>query len=71
MRYVRAKYIEYMESKAYRIYISDTLYYYTDNKRLQNRYVDLLKPKKVDNRSGDEIALDVITRLNLKVEKNA
>ena len=39
-----------------------------DNKRLTMRYVDMIHPQPVDTRTGDEIALDVIQRLNLKVE---
>ena len=39
-----------------------------NNKTLVERFGDLLdKPKKVDNRTGNEIALDIIKRLELKV----
>lgn len=37
------------------------------NKYLNVHYDDLIHPKPVDTRSGDEIALDVIQRLDLKV----
>lgn len=66
-----AKYVEYRQAQAYRIYITDSLFYMGENKRLTKRYAEALKPQKIDNRSGDEIALDVIKRLNLKVEKDA
>lgn len=39
-----------------------------ENKRLSVRYSDIIYPKPVDSRTGDEIALDVIQRLDLKVE---
>lgn len=58
----------YNEELAYRIYITDSLYYEADNKRLTNRFLDLLKRKPVDKRTGDEIASDVITRLGLKLK---
>lgn len=35
------------------------------NKYLQNSYFDILTPKKVDTRSGDEIVEDIITRAGL------
>lgn len=69
MRYVKARYAEYKQSLAYRIYITDSLYYYGNNQRLTKRYIDIVMPEPVDPRSGDEIALDVISRLDLKVEK--
>lgn len=68
MRYVEAKRIEQQETYAYRIYITDSLFYQAQQQRLTSRYVDIIKPQKIDNRSGDEIALDVIERLGLKVE---
>lgn len=71
MRYVMAKYVEYRQCQAYRIYITDSLFYMGENKRLTKRYAEALQPQKIDNRSGDEIALDVINRLNLKVEEDA
>lgn len=51
---------------AYRFYVSDSLFYYGQNKHLVKRYAEIIKPRQVDNRSGDEIAEDVITRLGLK-----
>jgi len=68
MRYVLAKYTEYKKELAYRIYITDSLYYQSDNKRLTTRYVDMITPKKVDRRTGDEIASDVINKLGLRIE---
>lgn len=68
MRYVLAKYKEKQEELAYRIYLTDSLYYQSEGKRLTTRYMDMIKPKPVDNRTGDEIAYDVIKRLGLKVE---
>lgn len=68
MRYVRAKYAEYNEALAYRIYVSDSLYYLNTDKKLVKRYIDIIKPYPQDKRTGDEIAIDVITKLGLKVE---
>ncbi len=51
------------------MYISDTLYYQGEQKRLTVRYADIVNPneKAEDTRTGDEIAEDVISRLNLKM----
>lgn len=52
----------------FRTYISDTLYYHERQMALTVKYGELLNNgHKADNRSGDEIAKDVITRLGLKV----
>ena len=69
MRYVKAKWQDRQQDFAYRIYITDSLYYMGRNQMLEKRYYDVIHPPKVDNRSGNEIAMDVIQRLGLKVEK--
>lgn len=50
-------------------YTADSLYYSAQEKRLSIRYNDLLKKKKVDNRSGDEIVKDVMERGGLRFEE--
>jgi len=68
LRYLQAKKKAQEEELAYRVYVSDALFYYPQNKGLTVRYYDLIFPKKEDTRTGDEIALSVISRLGLKVE---
>lgn len=34
---------------------------------IHSRYVDIIKPRKQDNRTGDEIAAEIIKRHGLKV----
>lgn len=53
---------------AYKIYMSDTLYYRGQNKTLTMRYTDLIH-QHIDNRSGDEIALDVINAAGLRFKE--
>lgn len=69
MRYVKAKYSQYRQELEYRIYITDSLYYNGENKRLTYRYAESLIPKYEDNRTGDEIALEVIEKLNLRFKE--
>ena len=51
---------------AYKIYISDLLFYYQDqSQKLTARFIDVLNTK-VDTRTGDEVALDVISKAGLR-----
>lgn len=68
MRYVKARHLDAQKELAYRIYITDSLFYQSEEKRLTKRFYDIINPVPIDKRSGDEIALDVIERLSLKVE---
>ena len=54
---------------AFRLYVSDSLYYSARNQMLVNRYSEMIvkKKAKIDNRSGEEIAADVIKRAGLVV----
>lgn len=50
------------------MYVSDTLYYHERQMALTAKYEELLNSNvKTDDRDGDEIARDVVTRLGLKV----
>ena len=58
---------EYSREETYRIYVSRSLQLAPQNKYMQKDYVELLKSsERRDNRSGDEIASDIITRAGLK-----
>ena len=68
--YCISRYKHKQEEKVYRAYITDTLMTICNNfanawggERLTVRYIDLGKPK--DTRTGDEIAIDIITRAGL------
>lgn len=56
-----------MRETAFRLYVTDTLYYSARGQILTERYADLVKITKNDNRSGEEIAADVIKRAGLVV----
>lgn len=56
---------ELAEQAAFRVYVTDALYAMGDNKRLTQRYADIIKPRKVDKRTATEIADDVIKRCGL------
>lgn len=50
---------------AYRFYITNSLQNIPQNKYCTTSFSEIIKPKKVDQRSGDEIALDVIKKAGL------
>lgn len=68
MRYVMARHDESQREMAYRIFITDSIYYKSQNKYISVRYLDAINKKDVDNRSGDEIALEVISKAGLVVK---
>ena len=53
----------------YEYYVTDQLYYSSRNQSLTKRYYDIVNKKNevVDERTGDEIAADVINRMGLKL----
>lgn len=65
MRYVEARFEEKYRDEAYRIYVTRSLQLAPQGKYIQINYGDLLKPQKIDNRSGDEIAMSVIEKAGL------
>lgn len=68
MCYLIARFKQQQKDEAYRIYVTDSMFYQNDNKRLNIRYYDLLN-KKIETRSANEIISDVIEKAGLKVVK--
>ena len=58
-----SKYKEYANEVAYKMYITDSIFYYMQDKSINIRYYDIIHQSPKDERTGDEIALDIITRL--------
>lgn len=57
---------ELQEQAAFRIYVTDALYAMGNNQRMIKRYADVIKPRKIDRRSAQEIADDIVNRCGLK-----
>ena len=68
MCYLMARFKQQQKDEAYRIYVTDSMFYQNDNKRLNIHYYDLLN-KKIETRSANEIISDVIEKAGLKVVK--
>lgn len=60
---------EYNREEAYRIYVTRSLQLVPQNSYITKTYIDMLKPQKVDDRSGDEIAADIIVKAGLKLKE--
>ena len=76
MRYAFARYKTYQREVAYRIYITDCLRMISENTAnfakgnyMRDRYADFLKKPARDNRTGEEIAAEVIKKAGLVVIK--
>lgn len=65
MRYILAKIAEDDERTAYRAYVTESLRLQGENKYIQRSWLDIIDPKPVDNRSGDEIAVQVLRNTGL------
>ena len=74
MRYATARFNQHQRDLAYRIYVTDCLRMAAENTAKMSqgsyttvRFYDFINPKPVDNRSGNEIAADIIKRAGIEV----
>lgn len=69
MRYVASRIDREERDEMYRIYVTTSLQNIPQRKYLQTSYIDMLQERyePVDERTGDEIAADVIDKLGLKL----
>ena len=74
MRYATARFNQHQRDLAYRIYVTDCLRMATENTAKMSqgsytvaRFYDIINPKPVDNRAGEEIAADIINRAGIEV----
>lgn len=76
MRYTNARYRQHQRDMVCRVYVTDCLRMMTENtaKFSGGRYVtrsfsEVLRREPVDNRTGEEIAADVIKKAGLVVKE--
>lgn len=74
MRYAIARYQSQQRDLAYRVYVTDCLRMVTENTAKMSqgaytsaRFYDIINPKPVGNRTGEEIAADIIKRAGIEV----
>ena len=66
-----AKIEEHDREKAYRLYITKSLQLIPQNRYITMDFADILTPHKVEKRSGEEIAVDIIKGAGLSFEVKA
>lgn len=66
---------EKAKTEAYRIYVTDALRVVAENTAqyvggnyIKARYIDVVEPKKQDNRTCEEITADIVARCGLVVK---
>ena len=74
MRYAMARFNQHQRDLAYRIYVTDCLRMVTENTAKMSqgaytsaRFYDIINPKPVEKRTGEEIAADIIKLAGLEV----
>ena len=74
MRYAIARYQSQQRDLAYRIYVADYLRIISENTAkmgggsyITAQLADIINPKPVENRTGEEIAADIIKRAGIEV----
>ena len=74
MRYAIARYQSQQRDLAYRIYVADCLRIISENTAkigggsyITAKFADIINQKPVDNRTGEEIAADIIKRSGIEV----
>lgn len=65
MRYVNARFDDYEREEAYRIYVCTCLQHAPRGESMTKSYFDLVHNKPKVTRSGEEVALDIISRAGL------
>lgn len=74
MRYAMARFNHHQRDLAYRIYVAECLRMIGENASsggggsyMAVKFEDIINPKPVDNRTGEEIAADIIKRAGIEV----
>ena len=65
LRYVEARIDENNREEAYRLFISESVRLAPQGKYITKSYSDIFEQRQIETRSGDEIAMDVITNAGL------
>ena len=66
MKYAISRFKKEQEDMAYAIYVTDTLYYNSHNKCLNNRFFDLIDDKPVKEEKAEDIVANVMAGAGLR-----
>ena len=68
LRYVKARAEQLSREETYRIFVTESLRYAPQDKFINKSYVELLKPQKIETRTGKEVADEVAEKLGTKID---
>lgn len=68
MRYVNARADEQNREETYRLFVTESLRMLPQQKYIGKSYIELLKPEKVETRTGEQVADEVAKSLNTFVD---
>lgn len=68
MRYVNARADEQNREETYRLFVTESLRMLPQQKYIGKSYIELLKPVKVETRTGEQVADEVAKNLNTFVD---
>lgn len=68
MRYVNARADEQNREETYRLFVTESLRMLPQQKYIGKSYIELLKPVKVETRTGEQVADEVAKKFNTFVD---
>lgn len=68
MRYVNARAGEQSREETYRFFVTESLRMLPQHKYIEKSYIELLKPVKVETRTGEQVADEVAKKFNTFVD---
>lgn len=68
MRYVNARADEQSREETYRLFVTESLRMLPQQKYIEKSYIELLKPVKVETRTGEQVADEVAKKFNTFVD---
>ena len=68
MRYVNARADEQSREETYRLFVTESLRMLPQQKYIGKSYIELLKPVKVETRTGEQVADEVAKKFNTFVD---
>ena len=68
VKYVSSRAEQIHREEVYRIMVTESLRILPEGKRITKPYLELLKPQKIDTRTGEQVAEEAASRMGTKVD---
>ena len=68
MKYVSSRAEQIRREELYRIMMTESLRILPEGKHITKPYLELLKPQKIDTRTGEQVAEEVAKKMGTKVD---